>query len=431
MRVILIAFLSFAFISIGNPALAASTFKRADDKYVYIQADGHGNSRDAALKSAWSEAVSTAVGIFTTSKTTIANDDLQETLTAYSRGNIQNYSIISERNQGGNWFVEIEAAVEKELLIQSEKSSTQRALSPDRFAKISSGIKKSSDLASTIENYVIYKNPQDCLDYNFDVQNVNGQIYALHLIKINRQKFNDIIINSLSYLLDRIAESKFDARRTHGIKGAQETEALERQMQIPDDVSNATYQYNYTFEQKTGHHHGTSLLSATYLYGNTPYLSTGFIGKYPTRYKNYKPYKLAKRIISIAKDSNQFTSYVLNDQKYAAMIYKKIAHPIYNISFFTDIMVGNKSIRLNSAPYNVNFFAKSFYMRDYDSNSSLIKGQIYDEEEKIVSPMMCIHGNGEEGRCLSILVAHKLDIPENTLGQITGIRGGYELVDNK
>ena len=252
----------------------------------------------------------------------------------------------------------------------------------------------------------------------------------MHLIKINRQKFNDIIINNLSYLLDRIAESKFDARRTYDIKGAQEIEALERQMQIPDDVSNATYQYNHTFEQKTGHH-GTSLLSATYISVNTPYLSTGFIGKYPTRYKNYEPYKLAKRIISIAKDSNQFTSYVLNDQKYAAMIYKKIAHPIYNISFFTDIMVGNKSIRLNSAPYNVNFFAKSFYGRDYDSNTSLIKGQIYDEEEKIVSPMMCIHGNGVDGCCLSILVAHKLDIPEDTLGQITGIRGGYELVDNK
>ena len=101
----------------------AAPFERAsaDGRYVTVVAIGQGIDRAKALEQAWIEAVRLAVGTIISSKSELNNDDFAENTIAHSRGVIDSFDVVDEKNDGKRTTVTIRAKVQKEILVDATK----------------------------------------------------------------------------------------------------------------------------------------------------------------------------------------------------------------------------------------------------------------------------------------------------------------------
>ena len=93
-----------------------------DGKYVTVVAIGQGVDRAKALEQAWIEAVRLAVGTIISSKSELNNDDFAENTIAHSRGVIESFDVVDEKNDGKRTIVTIRAKVQKEILVDAAKT---------------------------------------------------------------------------------------------------------------------------------------------------------------------------------------------------------------------------------------------------------------------------------------------------------------------
>lgn len=93
-----------------------------DGKYVTVLAIGQGTDRAKALEQAWIEAVRLAVGTIISSKSELNNDDFAESTIAHSRGVIESFDTVDEKNDGKRTTVTIRAKVQKEILVDAAKT---------------------------------------------------------------------------------------------------------------------------------------------------------------------------------------------------------------------------------------------------------------------------------------------------------------------
>ena len=93
----------------------------ADGRYVTVVAIGQGIDRAKALEQAWIEAVRLAVGTIISSKSELNNDDFAENTIAHSRGVIDSFDVVDEKNDGKRTTVTIRAKVQKEILVDATK----------------------------------------------------------------------------------------------------------------------------------------------------------------------------------------------------------------------------------------------------------------------------------------------------------------------
>lgn len=93
----------------------------ADGRYVTVVAIGQGTDRAKALEQAWIEAVRLAVGTIISSKSELNNDDFAESTIAHSRGVIESFDVVDEKNDGKRTTVTIRAKVQKEILVDATK----------------------------------------------------------------------------------------------------------------------------------------------------------------------------------------------------------------------------------------------------------------------------------------------------------------------
>ena len=119
-------------------------------KAGWVVATGYGNTKDEALKSAFSDAVSQYIGVLVDSKTLTKNGKLiEDKILTFSNGYIGDYKILSESQRAGLWQVKIQALVkQQELLnkIKKEKISIQNITnSRQRYARLVSQIKTKFD----------------------------------------------------------------------------------------------------------------------------------------------------------------------------------------------------------------------------------------------------------------------------------------------
>ena len=389
----------------ASPVWADSTIVGSDNKFVYIQADGKGRSKIDALNAAWIEAIHTGVGQFMTGSTQNMNKYLQEKIAAYSQGKVKRFEILSESQQDGLWTIAIKAALEKDMLIQSEKSTEKsekntkkQRLNSDKLASLMTSVAQNQDASDIIDSFVLYESPEQYLDYSFDVQNINDQIYALHLIKVNLKKFTDDIVKNTSELFNALAEANYEAPMSNDA----EKSLYERinSWAIPEDCS-SRIERNRSDEE-------TKLISYGY---SRIFELLQFKPRFglPYKYTNLSRVELCDKSIAVC-DLKKYHVYIFKNKNLVNKIMKNIFNRRYKISFFTDIECGPENLRFKSSSEKVSFFA---VYGDYWWNN-------------VICPVI-----NKSDMYLVFLIAHKLDIPQNKISQITNINGRYELKETE
>ena len=111
---------------------------------------GYGNTQEEALKNAFSTAVGEYVGVLVDAKEVTTNGKLiEDKILTFSNGYIDNYKIISSREQMGLWEVKISALIKQQQVLSEIKKLNIEAVniedSKNRYAKIISQVKSKFD----------------------------------------------------------------------------------------------------------------------------------------------------------------------------------------------------------------------------------------------------------------------------------------------
>lgn len=75
------------------------TVNANSSEIIQVQAEGSGTSKLEATKNAWQEAVRQAVGVYMSSKTVVLDDDITESIAAYSRGQVDSYKVVKSEKK--------------------------------------------------------------------------------------------------------------------------------------------------------------------------------------------------------------------------------------------------------------------------------------------------------------------------------------------
>lgn len=387
-----------------EPVWSYSTVLGDDEKFIYIKADGVGSSKIEALNAAWIEAIRTGVGMFMTSSTQINNDIINEKITAYSRGRVKKYEILSEQSLEDLWKIEIKAAVEKDMLIRAEKSTRKTHLSTAQLASFVTTSAKGQDARDTIDNFIIYSSPEECLDYSFDIQNIDGKVYAFHLIKVNHRKFNNIVSKNIGLLMDEIADAKIEIPQHPSYKDKHNSQVKQADsFSIPKQCS--------SIQRSQG---DTILLSPVSNGRFEPYASFYCRNKdIPAQFQDDRSQRYKK--ISIASTHKKCTSYFISDEEISNKIWEKLIGKKYDLTFTTDIECNSKNIHFESDTLSVRFFSSAYFSSGLPS------------EGRIIYPLFQIKHGTSAMRSFYIFIAHEIAIQPDEIRKITNISGGYEL----
>ncbi len=148
-----------------------------------MEAEGSGTTKTEALRAAWIEAVRNAAGMFMTGSTRIRDDDIEEAVSAFSRGHVESYEILSESSEGGVWTVRIRADIDNDEMKPLVKGSGSRTIdltkSPEAAAAFSSLDARRNGAAMLISAL----NDLDwasCLDYSLSIKNIDNRLWIVH-----------------------------------------------------------------------------------------------------------------------------------------------------------------------------------------------------------------------------------------------------------
>jgi hypothetical protein len=114
-------------------------------KANYVEATGYGNTKEDALKSAFSDAVSQYIGVLVDSKSITKNGKLiEDKILTFSNGYIKDYKVLKSFQKVGLWQVTINALVKEQdvmdKIIKEKISSKDIKNSNQRYAKLVSQI---------------------------------------------------------------------------------------------------------------------------------------------------------------------------------------------------------------------------------------------------------------------------------------------------
>ena len=110
-------FLKLIFTAAFLICICSSAF--SDDKYIVVDVEGKGKTRDEAIESAWLAGIRQAVGTFIDSKQELKDDKLTERIIAYSRGLVAKYEVTGvddSRADRGIYSVNVRMWIIQELL---------------------------------------------------------------------------------------------------------------------------------------------------------------------------------------------------------------------------------------------------------------------------------------------------------------------------
>ena len=118
-----ILFSGIAFAGMPDPGI-----EKIDEDFITVVARGDGADRQAALKSAWTEAVRLAVGMLIVSNSKLENDKFTEDIIEHSRGVIEKFEILEDQEYGQKhkYNILIRALVRKDILTDTTTESTQK-----------------------------------------------------------------------------------------------------------------------------------------------------------------------------------------------------------------------------------------------------------------------------------------------------------------
>jgi hypothetical protein len=182
------------------------------DKDLIVEAEGQGETKLAALKAAWQEAVRIGIGMYLTSKSTLIDDALEEEIVTHSRGKVDSYQELSSTKGDSGWIVKIRAKIEKDILqetavVSQNKSRTVVVDASNVAAKKITAEQKKLSAEELAKTY----NPQykitDFIDYDFSTKIDNGKLIIIHHLKLNMDTYNKFV-NELEIILEQVAIKK-------------------------------------------------------------------------------------------------------------------------------------------------------------------------------------------------------------------------------
>ncbi len=105
------------------------TFGGQQSDTVKVRVKGVGISPDAALLNAYSRAVESAIGTYVSAQTQVSKDELiRDEILTHAKGTLDGWTILSQGQEDGSYFAEIEAKVSRNRLA---RRLTQRAIDFD------------------------------------------------------------------------------------------------------------------------------------------------------------------------------------------------------------------------------------------------------------------------------------------------------------
>lgn len=113
----LLAALLFAVLCVGLAFAAAPD----EEKYIVVDAEGVGSSREKAIEQAYMDAVRRSLGMFLDAKTEVKDNGISEKIISYSRGVVEKYEVTAvddSQAARGRYAVKIRASVRRDQLRQ-------------------------------------------------------------------------------------------------------------------------------------------------------------------------------------------------------------------------------------------------------------------------------------------------------------------------
>lgn len=179
---------------------------------IQVQAEGSGTSKIEATKNAWLEAVRQAVGIYMSSKTVVLDDEITESIAAYSRGQVESYKVVKSEQNADGWHIVILANIEKDVLQEETKkvSLKKQTLEFDGTSDVAKKItkedkkKRASDVILSMDRLDF----KDSIVYKAEIKSENYKgrkvYYVRHYIGLDIKQVLDKL-NKFEKIIEKIA----------------------------------------------------------------------------------------------------------------------------------------------------------------------------------------------------------------------------------
>ena len=196
---------------------------KADKDYITVIAEGAAENKQLALESAYIDAVRFAVGAIISAKTELNNDELSENIIMHSRGVIEGFDVLDEKEEGGLTRVYIQARVHREILqdetkryieAQTVKADTKVAVKAqmDEHAKEVTTQAKQKSGAELLREVLEKYGPEDFFSASLNPKifydKTTKKPYVQVTEKFNQSVFWDKFLPELRKALDGVAVKK-------------------------------------------------------------------------------------------------------------------------------------------------------------------------------------------------------------------------------
>ncbi len=180
---------------------------------IQVQAEGSGTSKLEATKNAWQEAIRQAVGVYMSSKTFVLDDDITESIAAYSRGQVDSYKVVKSEKNADGWHIVILANIEKDVLQEETQkiSIKKQTFEFDGTNNVAQKVtkeekqKNAEDVISSIERLDF----KDSIVYTAELREDKDKkiYYVRHYIGLDVKKVLNKLSN-FSKILDKVSVTK-------------------------------------------------------------------------------------------------------------------------------------------------------------------------------------------------------------------------------
>lgn len=212
---LLFLFCVFCALFCHSEVIAAETEK------ITVEAEGSGETKMAAMKDAWTNAVRQAVGMYMASASSVKSEGLDdkytEDIAAYSRGQVNSFETLSENQENGIWHIKIKANVDRDVLKETVAEASSKSVKVDG-ANLAAQMQSSQDQKKDAVEVLKTSGLLDfkkCLEYEPSIvtYEINGKpaIFMQHVLKMNLEKYT-AQAQELEKLIAQIAQKKFQVK---------------------------------------------------------------------------------------------------------------------------------------------------------------------------------------------------------------------------
>ena len=207
----------------ARPAPSAGDGERTvieGERFVLVEAEGHGATKLEAMTAAWIDAVRQGVGLYLDSRTEVVDEDILEQIVAHSRGRVNSYDELSAENVDGLWRVTILAEIEKDILQETAATAATTSVNVDggqwgrqadqRRAGITTDSQRKQSAQELLEAFGKRLKFEDSFTLTINPVYKDGAIVVQGFLSMNQNIYRDLFLNDFVKILEQIAIRKHE-----------------------------------------------------------------------------------------------------------------------------------------------------------------------------------------------------------------------------